>query len=304
MEMKLRLAAVLQVLEGHASVEAVAALHGVTAAEVEAWRALYLTGLRHGAAAQDPSPRARRLSRKAGLAVAGLAALIGGAAWAQLVTFTPDTPALASQVNANFNQLRVWLEQKVGPVGPAVRVASTEDVGVLGTAGAVVVGTATALNLGLDTDEIQARNANGTSPLTLQRRGGDLILGNSASSVSVPGNLTLGLRASAGVALSSAGPLPLVTTFTTEGGTVILFVSGSVFGASNTVIGFDVVVDGVTRRIIDSYVNEAGSHKALVTRQFPLSLSAGVHSLQLVTRSGTSSDFNDRFEVSFIELPL
>ncbi|MDP3500399.1 MAG: hypothetical protein Q8S33_08705 [Myxococcales bacterium] len=44
-------------------------------------------------------------------------ALVSTFAWAQLVTFSPDAPARADEVNGNFNQLRTWLEQKVGAVG-------------------------------------------------------------------------------------------------------------------------------------------------------------------------------------------
>ena len=43
--------------------------------------------------------------------------LVSTLAWAQLVTFNPDDPARAIDVNGNFNQLKTWLEQKVGAVG-------------------------------------------------------------------------------------------------------------------------------------------------------------------------------------------
>ena len=59
----------------------------------------------------------RKRLRARWLAVMVLAA--GSVAFAQLTVFTPDTPALASEVNGNFNQLKTWLEQKVGPVGTA-----------------------------------------------------------------------------------------------------------------------------------------------------------------------------------------
>ena len=42
--------------------------------------------------------------------------LVAGAASAQLVTFQADSPAVASDVNANFTLLRQWLEAKVGTV--------------------------------------------------------------------------------------------------------------------------------------------------------------------------------------------
>lgn len=51
--------------------------------------------------------------------------MVSSLAWAQLVTFTPDTPARASEVNANFLQLKSWLEQKVGATGTAAITATT-----------------------------------------------------------------------------------------------------------------------------------------------------------------------------------
>lgn len=65
----------------------------------------------------------RARSRWALLAVA-LAVGLSTAAWAQLVTFNADSPALASDVNANFTQLKTWLETKVGPVASGGITAS------------------------------------------------------------------------------------------------------------------------------------------------------------------------------------
>jgi len=58
--------------------------------------------------------------------------LISSFAWAQLVSFNADEPAYASAVNGNFNQLKTWLEQKVGTVGSNTI-----------TTGQVVIGAAT-----------------------------------------------------------------------------------------------------------------------------------------------------------------
>src|SRR5262245_12323930 len=45
-----------------------------------------------------------------------LAAVVGASvAYGQLTVFAPDTPAVASQVNANFALLKSWIEAKVGP---------------------------------------------------------------------------------------------------------------------------------------------------------------------------------------------
>ena len=67
----------------------------------------------------------------------GAVLMVGSVAFAQLTVFTPDTPAYASEVNGNFNQLKTWLEQKVGPVGtPNVTITGTTNL-----AGATVNGT-------------------------------------------------------------------------------------------------------------------------------------------------------------------
>jgi hypothetical protein len=69
-------------------------------------------------------------------------------ALAQLTTFAPDTPARAALVNANFQQLVTWIQQKVGTVGsPNVSVTGTTTLGsTLSVAGATTLGSTTTLN--------------------------------------------------------------------------------------------------------------------------------------------------------------
>lgn len=69
----------------------------------------------------------RRTRRTLGLVV-GLM-LVAGTAWGQLVVFSPDTPAKASEVNQNFDQLKTWIEQKVGTVGTSVVTFATPLAG-------------------------------------------------------------------------------------------------------------------------------------------------------------------------------
>ncbi|MBL8941116.1 MAG: hypothetical protein JNM69_41615 [Archangium sp.] len=69
----------------------------------------------------------RRRHRNVGLVVALV--LVAGTAWGQLVVFSPDTPAKASEVNQNFDQLKTWLEQKVGTVGTSVVTFTTPLAG-------------------------------------------------------------------------------------------------------------------------------------------------------------------------------
>ena len=134
--MKPYLRDVLDVLAGASTIDAVANRHGLEAARVEADRARLVSALARGLE-QTHARRRWRVGAALGLGliVAGLA--VPSAAWAQLVTFSANTPAIAAQVNGNFQQLRTWLEQKVGPVG-------TSDITTSGaiTASSLTVGTA------------------------------------------------------------------------------------------------------------------------------------------------------------------
>ncbi len=101
----------LQLVCGVLAVETYAARHGLSVEEVIA--------LRDGAATRlskvlSPRPSSGRwmMALVAGL----LLGLLPTGALAQLIPFLPDQPAKASEVNGNFNQLKDWLEQKVGSV--------------------------------------------------------------------------------------------------------------------------------------------------------------------------------------------
>jgi hypothetical protein len=82
---------------------------------------------------------------------AGLAVLVGTAASAANgscpnglpVCFTPDTPALAAEVNLNFMQLKEWVEKKVGAVGGTPVTISTITPPVQATRGLFVSSSTT-----------------------------------------------------------------------------------------------------------------------------------------------------------------
>ena len=82
----------------------------------------------------------RRSRRWAKLTITGIL-VVAATASAQLTTFNPDDPALAADVNANFTQLKTWLETKVGAVGTAGVTTPS-----LTTAGTVAAATVTATN--------------------------------------------------------------------------------------------------------------------------------------------------------------
>lgn len=294
-----RLPAVLELLEGRSSLDEVAARHGLAPGELEQARELFVAGLRSA----GPSRRALNPWRRR-FAVMGLAGvLVTGAAWAQLTPFVGGQPALASQVNGNFTQLQQWLEQKVGTAGQAtVRIASADAVTATSGSGAVVIGDPSADNLALDPNDVQARVGATTGSLGLNANGGFVTIGNSASTVLIRGSLARTSLGSSGALL--AGPLPKQATITTRGGRVLLFIGGSAYLSAGTgVMGLDVAVDGTAVGGLDTYTNEAGSHKAFVSRMLPVTLFAGTHTVSLTARGSTLSDVNDRFEVSFIELP-
>jgi hypothetical protein len=101
---------------------------------------------------------------------------------------------VASEVNHNFNLLKSWLEQKTGTAGSAeVHISSTQDVTAEGDSGSLVVGAADAKNLGLDNDEIQARDGSAPATLTLQNEGGDLVMGSTGSALTLHGDVNITL---------------------------------------------------------------------------------------------------------------
>ncbi len=127
----------LQLLCGVVSPEAYAARHGLS---LQATLALRDRGLARFDQALHPR---RSRSKWALAAIAGLAlVLVPTGALAQLVTFAANTPAVASQVNANFTQLKTWLEQKVGTVG-----TNTITTGALTVTGATTLATVSTGNL-------------------------------------------------------------------------------------------------------------------------------------------------------------
>jgi hypothetical protein len=75
--------------------------------------------------------------RRAKLAwLVGALALVSATAWSgSLTPFSAGSPAIASEINANFQQLKTWLELKVGPVDqpPTVTaiITTTLDGGFL-----------------------------------------------------------------------------------------------------------------------------------------------------------------------------
>jgi hypothetical protein len=112
----------------------------------------------------------RRTLRRRVAAVAIVGAVIAGTAYAangncpngMPVCFAADTPALASDVNLDFAQLKQWLETKVGPV----------DAGTITATGATVNGTLTVSNADLHVNNGRVTGQNATGDLHVGTSGG------------------------------------------------------------------------------------------------------------------------------------
>ncbi len=124
--------------------------------------------------------------------------------------------------------------------------------------------------------------------------------------------------------LSALGPLPEERTFTTKGGTLIIFASGSGFRGDGTSlkagrIGMELLLDGDLVGRAEIYANERNSHKAFVDEYAVIpGVSAGEHKIRLeeMYHSGvcntaseqpntycTDTDLNDYFKVTVVEIP-
>jgi hypothetical protein len=99
------------------------------------------------------------------------------------------------------------------------------------------------------------------------------------------------------------GPLPISATFASGGGTLMVIFSGSGFGTGN--IGMGLQIDAVTLATTRSFTNETSSHKAFTTNVLVQgNVAAGNHTLSLFVLTNTTTDANDWFNVTVLELPF
>ena len=119
------------------------------------------------------------------------------------------------------------------------------------------------------------------------------------------------------------GPLPVEGIYTSEGGTLMIFASGSGFRGTGSslkegLIGMEVRVDGTLAGLAAAYTNERNSHKAF-SSDYPVvrNLPAGPHTIRLeeavdpncntaaeVQRDFcTDTDGNDTFQLTVLEIP-
>jgi hypothetical protein len=102
------------------------------------------------------------------------------------------------------------------------------------------------------------------------------------------------------------GPLPLLSgtgTFVTTGRRVVVILSGT---ARTTLygMGVNVSIDSVVRGTTSWVSQESNSNKAFPTMTLLLTdLGPGTHFLRITALTGTDSDPNDSFNVTYFELP-
>ena len=104
---------------------------------------------------------------------------------------------------------------------------------------------------------------------------------------------------------ATIGPLPASNTFTSSGRQVMVIVSGSGFRSAGNGAGLveiPVQLDSVTIGSMKATTVETSSHKQAIPTVLLAQPAAGAHTVTLTAATGTSTDFNDRFNVTVIEL--
>lgn len=107
--------------------------------------------------------------------------------------------------------------------------------------------------------------------------------------------------------INQPGPLPLTGYFTSSGGALIIFVSGSgrVQSASGGAVSMTVTLDGSSTPLGSCEVttNLNNSHSAMIPVCFFVAASGqnGQHTITLTANNSTVTDFNDWFNVTIVE---
>ena len=101
------------------------------------------------------------------------------------------------------------------------------------------------------------------------------------------------------------GPLPLSAPFSSGGGTLVIIFSGSGYSAAAGNIGLVVQIDGSSVATTRSFTNEVNSHKAFTTQILvQKGVAAGAHTLAISALVNTTTDANDWFNATVLELPF
>jgi hypothetical protein len=109
---------------------------------------------------------------------------------------------------------------------------------------------------------------------------------------------------------TKAGPLPVTSgSFTSGGGTIIIFASGSAWCNSTALMGVYIYLDwntGTSSWLGGMYrfCNEIGSHKTLTLNPIVTRVTPGTHTISLVSNGWAVSDGNDYFNITVLEMPF
>jgi hypothetical protein len=93
----------------------------------------------------------------------------------------------------------------------------------------------------------------------------------------------------------------MTAMFTSSGGPLLVIVSGTAYRGAGNTMDIAVQLDGTSLGDLVGYTNEVGSHKALPTRVFSVTPSAGSHTIALIAVSATATDSNDYFSITVVE---
>lgn len=104
--------------------------------------------------------------------------------------------------------------------------------------------------------------------------------------------------------IQRGGALPMSASFTSGGGTLVIFVSGSGRRGDVGTVGMDVYIDGVSRGGLRAWTNEVNSHHTFVPYFLSLKLPAKNYTVELKAIASTVTDVNDYFSVTILELPF
>jgi hypothetical protein len=107
-------------------------------------------------------------------------------------------------------------------ISPRIRLTSTSGASTTSTAHPFQVGADNTLNLVMDGNELSARNNGAVSLLVLNRQGGDILLGSSATTIDVPGRIDATHYPWA----MSAGTIAMVGNGNTSQSAAVTFPSG------------------------------------------------------------------------------
>jgi hypothetical protein len=131
---------------------------------------------------------------------------------------------------------------------------------------------------------------------------------NLTETVRIKGNgkIISHMWAATNIFTNTPGPLNLNSSFTSGGGTLVIFASGSGYSSAATAsIGMNILVDSTNIGSCKIAYNFTNTHVAFVPRTMVIpGIAAGTHTLALTPIGGaTTTDLNDFFNVTVQELP-